>query len=123
MKFASTRLIASDITGMVAFYELVTGCRADWLAPVFAEIVTPGASLAIGSAETVASYGEAGKLQQPGRTGRPFSSSWCRTSMRNSHGSRTRSRSCTHPRICHGAIAQCSFLTSRGHASPLYARN
>ena len=54
MKFASTRLIASDIKGMVAFYEMVTGLSADWLAPVFAEIVTPAATLAIGSAETVA---------------------------------------------------------------------
>ncbi|MBX4977683.1 VOC family protein [Rhizobium lentis] len=58
MKFASTRLIASDIDSMVAFYELVTGCRADWLAPVFAEIVTSGASLAIGSAKTVALFSE-----------------------------------------------------------------
>ena len=41
MKFASTRLIAADIKGMVAFYEMVTGLSADWLAPVFAEIVTP----------------------------------------------------------------------------------
>lgn len=57
MKFASTRLIASDIKAMVAFYELVTGCHADWLAPVFAEIVTPGATIAIGSAETVALFG------------------------------------------------------------------
>ncbi|MGA9846608.1 MAG: VOC family protein, partial [Roseiarcus sp.] len=39
MKFASTRLIAADIKGMVAFYEMVTGLPADWLAPVFAEIV------------------------------------------------------------------------------------
>jgi uncharacterized glyoxalase superfamily protein PhnB len=39
---------------MVAFYEMVTGLSADWLAPVFAEIVTPGATLAIGSSETVA---------------------------------------------------------------------
>ena len=54
MKFASTRLIAADIKGMVAFYEMVTGLSADWLAPVFAEIVTPAATLAIGSAETVA---------------------------------------------------------------------
>jgi uncharacterized glyoxalase superfamily protein PhnB len=54
MKFASTRLIAADIKGMVAFYEMVTGLSADWPAPVFAEIVTPGATLAIGSAETVA---------------------------------------------------------------------
>jgi uncharacterized glyoxalase superfamily protein PhnB len=58
MKFASTRLIAADIKGMVAFYEMVTGLPADWLAPVFAEIVTPGATLAIGSAETVALWKE-----------------------------------------------------------------
>ncbi len=58
MKFASTRLIAADIKGMVAFYEMVTGLPADWLAPVFAEIVTPVATLAIGSAETVALWKE-----------------------------------------------------------------
>jgi uncharacterized glyoxalase superfamily protein PhnB len=58
MKFASTRLIAADIKGMVAFYEMVTGLSADWLAPVFAEIVTPAATLAIGSAETVALWRE-----------------------------------------------------------------
>jgi uncharacterized glyoxalase superfamily protein PhnB len=58
MKFASIRLVAADIGSMVAFYELVTGCRADWLAPVFAEIVLPGATLAIGSAETVALFKE-----------------------------------------------------------------
>ncbi len=54
MKFASTRLIAADIKTMVSFYEMVTGLSAEWLAPVFAEIVTPAATLAIGSAETVA---------------------------------------------------------------------
>ena len=54
MKFASTRLIAADIKAMVSFYEMVTGLPAEWLAPVFAEIVTPAATLAIGSAETVA---------------------------------------------------------------------
>ncbi len=56
MKFASTRLIAADMSAMVAFYETVTGQAADWLAPQFAEIVTPGATLAIGSAETVALF-------------------------------------------------------------------
>lgn len=59
MKFASTRLIAKDIKAMVAFYEMVTGLTADWLAPVFAEIVTPSGTLAIGAAETV-------PLWQPG---------------------------------------------------------
>ena len=54
MKLASTRLIASDIKSMVSFYEMVTGLSAEWLAPVFAEIVTPAATLAIGSVETVA---------------------------------------------------------------------
>lgn len=56
MKFASVRLIAADIGAMVRFYELVTGRPAEWLAPVFAEIVTPSATLAIGSAETVALF-------------------------------------------------------------------
>ena len=58
MKFASVRLIAADIKAMVAFYEMVTGQAADWLAPQFAEIVTPAATLAIGSAETVAAFRE-----------------------------------------------------------------
>jgi len=58
MKFASTRLIAADIKAMVAFYEMVTRLQAEWLAPVFAEIVTPAATLAIGAAETVALWRE-----------------------------------------------------------------
>ena len=58
MKFASVRLIAADIKAMVAFYEVVTGRVADWLAPQFAEIVTPVATIAIGSAETVAVFAE-----------------------------------------------------------------
>jgi len=58
MKLASTRLIVADIKEMVAFYEMVTGQAAEWLAPVFAEIVTPAATLAIGSAETVALFRE-----------------------------------------------------------------
>lgn len=58
MKFASTRLIAADIKAMVAFYETVTGLSADWLAPQFAEILTPSATLAIGSAETSALFGK-----------------------------------------------------------------
>jgi len=54
MKFASVRVIAADIKAMVQFYEMVTGRRAEWLAPVFAEIVMPGATFAIGAADTVA---------------------------------------------------------------------
>lgn len=58
MKFASIRLIAADLPRMVAFYEEVTGRKADWLAPVFAEIVLPGASIALGAAATVAQFRE-----------------------------------------------------------------
>lgn len=54
MKLASIRLIAADVKKMVAFYEMVTGLPAEWPAPVFAEIVTPKGTLAIGSIETVA---------------------------------------------------------------------
>ena len=58
MKFASTRIIAADIEAMVGFYEMVTGLKAEWLAPVFAEIVTSSATLAIGAAETVGLWRE-----------------------------------------------------------------
>lgn len=53
MKFASTRLIVADIKAMVSFYEMVTNQTAEWLAPQFAEIVTPSATLAIGHTDTV----------------------------------------------------------------------
>lgn len=68
MKFASTRLVAADIKALVAFYELVTGQAAEWLAPVFAEIVTPSATLAIGSAETVALFKEGSAEPAANRT-------------------------------------------------------
>jgi len=56
MKLASIRLITADIHAMVAFYEMVTSTTAQWLAPIFAEIVTPSATLAIGALETVALF-------------------------------------------------------------------
>lgn len=68
MKLASTRLIARDIKALVSFYEMVTGQAAEWLAPVFAEIVTPGATLAIGSAETVALFKEGSAEAAANRT-------------------------------------------------------
>lgn len=68
MQFASVRLIAADIKAMVAFYELVTGRTAEWLAPQFAEIVMPGATLAIGSAETVAVFAENSAVPGANRT-------------------------------------------------------
>jgi predicted enzyme related to lactoylglutathione lyase len=68
MKFASTRLIAADIKALVGFYEKVTGQTADWLAPVFAELVTPGATLAIGSVETVGLFKEGSAEPAANRT-------------------------------------------------------
>lgn len=68
MKLASVRLIARDIRGLVAFYERVTAVKADWLAPVFAEIVTSGASLAIGSEETLALFREGSAAAGANRT-------------------------------------------------------
>lgn len=68
MKFASTRLVCADIKAMVTFYEMVTGTTAEWLAPVFAEIVTPSATLALGSAETVALFKEGSAEPAANRT-------------------------------------------------------
>ena len=84
MKFASTRLIAADIKALVSFYEKVTGQTAEWLAPVFAEIVTPAATLAIGSAETVALFKEGSA--EPAANGALSSSSRSTTWKPSSRG-------------------------------------
>lgn len=68
MKFASVRIIADDIKQMVAFYEMVTQVEAQWLAPVFAEIVLPGAVLAIGSVDTVPLWQEGSAEPRANRT-------------------------------------------------------
>ena len=57
-----------DIKALVGFYEKVTGQTAEWLAPVFAEIVTPAATLAFGSAETVALFKEGSAEPAANRT-------------------------------------------------------
>ena len=60
--------MSRDIKIVVGFYEMVTGQAADWLAPAFAEIVTPGATLAVGSAETVALFAEGSAEPAANRT-------------------------------------------------------
>jgi uncharacterized glyoxalase superfamily protein PhnB len=47
---------------------MVTGQAADWLAPLFAEIVTPSAALAVGSVETVALFKEGSAEASANRT-------------------------------------------------------
>jgi predicted enzyme related to lactoylglutathione lyase len=59
MSFASIRIITEDLEGLVAFYEQVTGQRAERPAPVFAQFSGPGANLAIASTATVAMLGGA----------------------------------------------------------------
>jgi uncharacterized glyoxalase superfamily protein PhnB len=68
MRFASTRLIAADIKSLVSFYENILSKTAEWLAPVFAEIVTPSATLAFGSVDTVALFKEGSAEPAANRT-------------------------------------------------------
>jgi len=58
MDFNSVRIITGDVAGLVRFYERVTATGAEWATPDFAEIVTPGATLAIASTRTVPLFGE-----------------------------------------------------------------
>ncbi|MFJ6463891.1 VOC family protein [Streptomyces sp. NPDC091387] len=53
MDFVSIRIITDDITRLVEFYEKATGVTATWSTEDFAEVATPGATLAIGSTRTV----------------------------------------------------------------------
>ena len=57
MQLASLRLITDDLDRLVAFYEQVTGVRAERPAPVFAELVLGGCTLAIGHSSTVPLFG------------------------------------------------------------------
>ena len=59
MSFASIRIVTDHLDGLVAFYEQVTGQRAERPAPVFAQFSGPGANLAIASTATVAMLGGA----------------------------------------------------------------
>ncbi|WP_368498196.1 VOC family protein [Herbiconiux sp. A18JL235] len=59
MSFASIRIVTADLDGMVAFYERITGQKAERPAPPFAHFGGPGASLAIADVSTVAMLGGA----------------------------------------------------------------
>jgi predicted enzyme related to lactoylglutathione lyase len=47
-----------DVARLTGFYEQVTGLTARWFTPDFAEVITPGATLAIGGTATVKLFGE-----------------------------------------------------------------
>jgi catechol 2,3-dioxygenase-like lactoylglutathione lyase family enzyme len=59
MQLLSVRLITADIQPLVRFYELVTGLPATQYTPDFAELLTPTATLAIGSTRTLQAFGGA----------------------------------------------------------------
>lgn len=62
--FASIRLITDDVSGMVSFYERVTGVPATWANDLFAELTTERATLAIASTHTLAILEEG--IAEPG---------------------------------------------------------
>ncbi|MFE7589542.1 VOC family protein [Kitasatospora sp. NPDC057512] len=53
MDFVSIRVITGDVARLVEFYERATQVRAQWATEDFAELRTPGATLAIASTRTV----------------------------------------------------------------------
>jgi predicted enzyme related to lactoylglutathione lyase len=53
MNLVSLRIITGDVARLVAFYEQVTGVRAQWATPVFAELRTAAGTLALAGTETV----------------------------------------------------------------------
>jgi catechol 2,3-dioxygenase-like lactoylglutathione lyase family enzyme len=53
MDFVSIRIITADVARLVEFYERATGLEAMWATEDFAELKTPGATLAIASTRTV----------------------------------------------------------------------
>lgn len=57
VNFASVRIITEDVDRLVKFYEKVMGVSAEHLAPVFAELVVPSCTLAIGHSQTVPLFG------------------------------------------------------------------
>ncbi|TLV03396.1 VOC family protein [Dyadobacter luticola] len=57
MNFASVRIITENINNLVPFYEKVTGATFIRYTEDFAELRTPGATLAIGSTRTLQFFG------------------------------------------------------------------
>ena len=58
MNLVSLRIITANIKTLVPFFEKATGIEAKWLTDDFAEIVTSSFTLAIGSTQTLAFFGE-----------------------------------------------------------------
>jgi catechol 2,3-dioxygenase-like lactoylglutathione lyase family enzyme len=68
--FVSIRIVTHDVDRLTGFWEAVTGLVADRPVPVFAELATPTAAVAIADPVTLAPMGDAAPV--PGRTGSVF---------------------------------------------------
>ena len=58
MDLVSIRMITDDLGRMVQFYERVTGVEAVRYTPLFAELIMPSFTLAIGHTQTTQLFGE-----------------------------------------------------------------
>jgi catechol 2,3-dioxygenase-like lactoylglutathione lyase family enzyme len=58
MDLASIRMITDDLERVVGFYERITGVEAMRYTPVFAELIMPSCTLAIGHTQTTQLFGE-----------------------------------------------------------------
>ncbi len=58
MNFVSVRIITDDIKRLVSFYERITRLTPTWFTEDFAEVATPGGTLAIGSLRTMELFGK-----------------------------------------------------------------
>ncbi|MES2130822.1 MAG: VOC family protein [Bacteroidota bacterium] len=63
MNLVSIRIITANISGLVKFYEQVTGMPVVQYTPDFAELKTQSATLAIGSTNTLQFFGGEGIAQ------------------------------------------------------------
>lgn len=68
MEFTSVRVITHDVERLATFWERVTGLAAQRPVPVFAELRTPAATIAIGAAATVAMLGDAAPVPGQNRS-------------------------------------------------------
>ncbi|HEX7462803.1 MAG TPA: VOC family protein [Dermatophilaceae bacterium] len=58
MDLVSLRMITDDVDRTVQFYEQITGAAAVRYTPVFAELVMPSCTLAIGHTQTTQLFGQ-----------------------------------------------------------------
>ncbi len=56
MNLISMRIITNDVERLISFYENISGASGTRYTPDFAELITPRATLAIGSTRTLSAF-------------------------------------------------------------------